>query len=187
MKPEQSAGDSVRGNAPRYLLLGEILRPHGIAGELRMRVLTAYPERLSQLHTVFIGRDPESEATAYTILNVRMHQGYALLTLAGIQDRTTAEGLRDQFVMIDLANAVPLEPGEVYLYQLIGMTVQEDDGQILGVITEVLETGANDVYIVDSPRYGEILIPITPDTLIQTDVQAGLVTVRLPDGLLPQR
>lgn len=182
----QNAGDVPERSAPRYLLLGEILRPHGIAGELRMRILTAYPERLAQLQTVFIGHDPDApDVTAYALRKVRMHQGYALLTLAGVDDRTQAEHLRNQFVMIDLAHAVPLEPGEVYLYQIIGMSVRQHDGQELGVVTDILETGANDVYVVDSPEYGEVLIPITAETLIQMDAQAGVIIVRLPDGLLP--
>ncbi len=174
-------------STPDYLLLGEILRPHGVIGEVRMRVLTAHPERLQELKTVFLGKSPEDgdRAVLYTVKSVRMHQGYALIRFEGVNDRTQADRLRQLLVMVALEDAVPLDEDEFYLYQLIGLTVQTDSGQILGTLTEVLETGANDVYIVDSPQYGEVLIPATSETIVQTDIQAGLLTVKLPEGLLP--
>ena len=116
---------------------------------------------------------------------MRMHQGYALLQLDGITDRNQAEPLRQFMVLVDRDEAVPLEEGEFYLYQLIGLHVQTTGGEILGSIKDVLETGANDVYVVNSPRYGEILIPVTDETVVETDIEQGLVIVNLPDGLLP--
>lgn len=171
---------------PQYLLLGEILRPHGIIGEMRMKVLTAYPERLKDIKTVYLGRKPDStDVTPYIIETARMHQGYALVRFKDINDRNQADLLRQLLVMIPLENAVPLEEGEFYLYQLIGLEVRTDEGETLGHLTEVLETGANDVYIVDSPEYGEVLIPVTSETIIKTDIEAGVVIVKLPEGLIP--
>ncbi|MEO8612563.1 MAG: ribosome maturation factor RimM [Chloroflexota bacterium] len=171
---------------PEYLLLGEILRPHGILGEVKMRVLTAYPERLSELKTVFLSSNPDGKkAQEHDVERVRMNQGYALIKLAGIHDRTEADTFRELYVMVKLENAIPLETGEFYLYQLIGLKVKTVDDETLGTLTEVLETGANDVYIVDSPQYGEVLVPATEETIIHTDVEAGIITVKLPDGLLP--
>ena len=174
-------------SGPRYLLLGEILRPHGIRGELRMRVLTDYPERIPSLEQIYLGRDVNGPTPRpYIVEHMRMHQGYGLLKLDSIDDRDTAETLRALFVMVSMEEAVPLEEGEFYLFQLIGLEVRDAEGQSLGQITEVLETGANDVYVVDSPRYGEILIPVTEETIIATDIAAGFVSVNLPEGLLPE-
>jgi len=171
---------------PTYLLLGEILRPQGIKGEVRMRVLTAYPERLKALETVYLSDDPDAtQADAYTVEGVRMHQGYALFKFKGIQDRDQADRLRQLYVMLPIEEAIPLEEGEFYLYQLIGLTVKTQDGQFAGTLTEVIETGANDVYVVDSEKHGEVLIPVTLETIIKTDVEAGVVIVKLPEGLLP--
>lgn len=171
---------------PKFLLLGEILRPHGVRGELKMRILTDYPERIAELGTVYIGRDPEhDDPRAYHVEAMRMHQGYGLLKLEGVDDRDAADLLRTRFVMVTLENAVPLEADEVYLYQLLGITVYTHEGDVLGTLTEVLETGANDVYVVQSQRYGEVLIPITHETLLSTDVPGGKMVVRLPEGLLP--
>ncbi len=171
---------------PEYLLLGEVLRPHGVRGELRLRILTDHPERINDLERVFVGRDPsQPNAQPYAVEQMRMNVEYGLLKLKGIDDRNQADRLRGMYVMIDLAHAVPLEEGEFYLYQLIGITVQTAQGEVLGTITDVLETGANDVYIVASPTYGEILIPDTEQTVLDIDVDAGVVVVELPDGLLP--
>ncbi|MEP7292021.1 MAG: ribosome maturation factor RimM [Chloroflexota bacterium] len=171
---------------PAYLLLGEILRPHGIRGELRMRVLTDYPERIAKLQTVYLADTPEpATVMPFQVEGMRMNGEYGLLRLAGIADRDQADRLRALFVLVDMEHAVPLETGEFYLYQLIGLKVETGAGETLGTLVEVLETGANDVYIVDSPRYGEVLIPVTPDTIVKTDVDAGVLIVNLPEGLLP--
>ena len=171
---------------PGYLLIGEILRPHGIRGELRMRVLTDYPERIEGLGHVYLGTGPEShKITRHPVEHMRMHKEYGLLKLADVADRSQADFMRGLYVMIPLEQAIPLKDDEIYLFQLIGMQVQTEDNRLLGEITDVIETGANDVYIIDSPDYGEVLIPITEETLLDTDPDSGVVTVRLPDGLLP--
>jgi 16S rRNA processing protein RimM len=170
---------------PKHLILGEILRPHGVRGEVRVRLLTDFPERISKLERVYLGKDPDSIATPYGVESMRRHQEHGLLKLKGIDDRDAADRLRQLLVMIDLAHAVPLEAGEFYLYQLIGVEVRTEAGEVLGTLTEVLETRANDVYVVKSPRYGEILIPALPETIIKTDIPAKQVIVRLPEGLLP--
>jgi len=171
---------------PDYLLLGKVLRPHGVRGELKVSILTDYPERLRELDAIFIGSGVDDPAaTPYHIQAVRFHQGYALIKFKEVPDRNAAERFRELFVMIDTANAVPLEENEFYLYQLIGLNVQTDSGQPLGTIAEVLETGANDVYVLQSDQYGELLIPAHDETIIKIDFKTEIVTVKLPDGLLP--
>lgn len=171
---------------PAYLLLGEILRPHGIRGELRVRVLTDYPERIAELETVYLSLKPnDPQPRPYNVRAVREHQGYLLVTFQQIADRTEAEALRGYYVMVDIENAVPLEDDEIYLYQLIGMTVALEDGEVLGEVVDVLETGANDVYVVHGEKYGEVLIPINDETLIETNTDTNRITVRPPEGLLP--
>jgi 16S rRNA processing protein RimM len=172
--------------SPQYLILGEVLRPHGVRGEVRVRLMTAYPERLSAIETLYLGRDPmQATAAAYRMEAIRIHQGVALLKLKGIDDRDQAERLRKLYIMASLDNAVPLEDDEFYFYELIGMTVQTDNGKTLGTISEILETGANEVYIVDSPQFGEVLIPVIDDVVLKIDPDAGLIVVKLPEGLLP--
>jgi 16S rRNA processing protein RimM len=171
---------------PRYLLLGEILRPHGVRGEMRLKILTDYPERIADIETVYIGQGSQDEyARPYRVESARFHKKYLLLKVQELPDRDAVEPFRGLYVMIDVENAVPLEDDEIYLYELIGLTVQTDDGDTLGNISDVLETGANDVYIVNSPRYGEILVPAHDETLLDVNLEEKTVTMQLPDGLLP--
>ncbi len=172
-------------NQPPFLLLGKVLRPHGVRGELRVDVLTAYPERVVPAMVVFLGRQPEDlkSAVAYQVEGVRPHHQYLILKLEGISDRDAADLVRDHYVMIGLDDAVPLDEDEFYLFQAIGLEVYADDGEHLGHVTEILETGANDVYIVNGPR-GEILLPSIDECILDIDIEAERMTVHIPDGLL---
>lgn len=172
---------------PDYLLLGEILRPHGVKGELKVRILTDYPERLAEIDAVFVGTGiDDSSPTQMAVGSFRFHQGYLLIKFKQIKDRTDAERYRGLFLMIDIEHAVPLEDGEIYLYQLIGLQVKTEDGQVLGIIDEVLETGANDVYVVkkDGEKH-PLLVPAHDETILEIDLEGEQVIMNLPDGLLP--
>ncbi len=176
----------AQASQPYYLILGEILRPHGVRGELRVRVLTDYPERVAKMKTVYMGSDPtELDADSYTVAAARMHKDYLLLKLAEIADRNEAEKLRGLYVMVDLDHAIPLEEDEFYLYEVIGLEAYTQQGEWLGKVNNVIETGANDVYVVKGSKYGELLLPIHEETLLNIDFETGKITLVLPDGLLP--
>ncbi len=153
-----------------------------------MRPRTGYPEHLAARERVFLGRGVHDPAArAYRLSGLRWHGRYALLTLAGIADRSAADALRGLYVMSPLAEAIPLEEGEYYLFQIIGARVETTDGEALGTLVDVLETGANDVYILRGSDYGEVLLPVTEETVVETDIAAGRVVVAPPAGLLPPR
>lgn len=175
-------------NSPRYLLLGQITRPHGVRGELKMRVMTDYPERLAELEHVYLAERVQDDAPKpYTVRGARMNKGQALLRLDGITDRDTADRLRSLYVLVAVEDAIPLEDGEFYLFQLIGLRVEDASGFVLGTIKDVMETGANDVYVIDSPDYGEVLFPAHDETIIRHNIAGGVVVVNTPDGLLPDK
>lgn len=174
--------------SPQYLILGEILRPHGVRGELRMRVFTDYPERIAEKpHLILAENEDGKKARQIKLESVRMHQNYALVKFEGVDDRDAADLLRELLVLVAIDDAIPLEEGEFYLYQVIGLQVITDEGETLGTVKEVMETGANDVYIVDTEHYGEVLLPAIPSIILKTDVEAGIVTVHIMDGLLPDK
>jgi len=147
--------------------------------------MTAYPERIRPQTEVHLGPDPADTTTAvvHRVVKARKHQRYLILQLEGITDRNTAELLRAQYVMVPFEHAVPLEEGEFYLFQLIGLAVHTVDGEDLGRVTEVIETGANDVYVVHGPR-GEILLPAIDECVVEINIPAETMTVRLMDGLV---
>lgn len=182
-----NANHNPHDTNPPYLLIGEILRPHGVRGELRVRLLTDYPERIADMDKIYVGKGVnDSRIRTYHIVSMRMHKGYGLLTFEGIKDRDVAERLRGLYVMVRLEDAVPLEEGEVYLYQLIGLKVKTEDDKLLGTISDIIETGANDVYVIDNTEHGQILFPVTEHTIIETNADAGYVLVAPPEGLLPE-
>ena len=155
------------------------MRPHGVRGELRMRILTDYPDRLSTLEVLYFG-------PAYLpcrLVGARRHRAALLIRLEGVTDRTAADRYRGMLVYVAIADAVPLQDGEYYLFQLRGLRVVTEDGRELGTLEDVLETGANDVYVVNGPG-GEVLLPAIPDVVREVDVPGGRMVVHLLDGLL---
>ena len=126
---------------------------------------------------VFLG-DPNSP-----VEGVRQHKGVLLLKLGGCDDRDAAGGLRGMLVQVPLEDAVPLEEGEYYHFQLMGLRVETEDGQWLGQLVEVLSTGANDVYIVRGP-HGELLLPAVDDVVLELDLASKRMVVRLMRGML---
>jgi 16S rRNA processing protein RimM len=166
------------------LSIGEVVRPHGVRGELRVRILTEYPERL-HLHTHFYLADPDftEKVYRYAVERIRLRRDVLLLKLEGCNSRTAAEALRGMLVQIPLEDAVPLEEGEYYLFQLLGVDVETEQGEWLGRVVEVLETGANDVYVVRGPR-GEVLVPAISEVVRALDLVAKRMVIHLMPGLL---
>lgn len=176
-----SRSSGMRQPELRYLAIGRIIRAHGLRGEVSAAVLTDFPERFETTEWVYLGN--EFEATPYRLQSFRWHKQNVLLTLEGVTNRTQAELLKGQLVQVPLEEAVTLPDGSYYLYQLIGLKVEDTSGKFLGTIKEVLETGANDVYVVEHEGQ-ELLLPAIPDVVKSVDIAAGIMVVHLIDGLI---
>jgi len=155
-----------------------VARPFGLGGELRVDLLTDYPEQLVRLRTVYLG----PEAQPWKVEGVRLHKGGALFKLSGCNDRNAADALRGALVQIAREDAVPLEEGEYYEHQIVGMTVVEQDGTLLGKVSEIISTGANDVYVVVGPE-GELLLPAIESVILEIDLDADRMVVHMMEGL----
>jgi 16S rRNA processing protein RimM len=165
--------------SPKYLIIGRVLKPWGVRGEIKIEILTEFPERFASLHQVFLGDD----AKLFSVDRARRHGKSALLKLKGIDSPEDADELRDQLVQVALEDAVKLPPGKLYLYQLIGLRVVTTEGDALGEITDVLDTGANDVYVVqDGAR--EILIPAIEDVVKEINLERREVKIKMMAGLI---
>lgn len=173
--------------APKNLIVGQVLRPHGIKGELRVQLTTDYPERFKNRTTLLIGTDPEKEKTLkkYEVERIRLHQGYGIVKLENMDTRDDVEFFRGQYVLIPLDEAVPLEDDEYYYFQLLGLKMLTDAGDDIGEVAEILDTGANEVYVVRGEKYGEILVPAIQDIVQKIDLQAGHIIITPLPGLLP--
>ena len=181
----QERGSGVtRPPEPRYLMVGKVHRPHGVRGEVRVGIVSDHPTRLKD-HAYFYLSSPESPEVVqrHQVEKARIHGKVLLLKLAGYDDRDRADELRGALVQIPVEKAAPLEEGEYYYHQLIGIEVETEEGQSLGRIVEVLETKANDVYIVHGPR-GEVLIPAISDVVRELNVELGKIVVRPLRGML---
>lgn len=165
---------------PAFLLVGKLNRPHGVHGEMIMSLMTDFPERLEAGVQVFLG----VEHQPVTIKSVRHHNRGALISMEGYQDREAVDHLRNWEVFVSAEDRPPLLDGEYYLHQILGLKVVTDTGQTLGVISDWIETGANNVWIVRDKTGAEILLPDIDEVVLNIDLDAGQMTVHLLEGLI---
>lgn len=183
-RQDRDQGSVGRAADPSFLVIGRVVRPHGVRGEVRVAIHTQLPERFTWLDEVYISRsanDPDPQLMA--LRSVRFHKGYALVRLGDYEDRGDAEVLRGYWLMVPEDEAIPLEEDEVFHFDLEGMAVYTEDAEHLGTLSEVLETGANEVFIVRGDR-GEILIPNIEEVIMEVDLEGRRMVVHLLPGLL---
>ena len=153
-----------------YLMIGEITKPQGVRGEVKLRPITCDVSRFEGLETVYFERD-----SAYVPVRVTVNRigGDAVfLNVEGVQDRDQAEKLRGTQVFIDRAHAVELDEDTTFLADLYGLRGIVDDGRDLGTIREVMQPGGNDVYVFQGPL-GEVLVPALKSVVLKVDLEAG--------------
>jgi len=166
---------------PVFLAVGWIGRPHGVRGEVTLYLSTDFPERLQPEVRIFLG-----EAHIPMLIRARReHQGHLLLKFDGYDSPETVGGLRNQTVFVRADDRPPLPEGEYYHHQIIGLQAIDEQGQILGKVTEILSTGSNDVYVVQPDSGAEILLPATEEVILDYDLEHGHIRVHLLPGLLP--
>ncbi len=175
-----SLDSSTPTESNSFLTIGQILKPHGVHGEVRVRPLTDLPERFSWLDEVYLG---EKTPQLTKIAGVRFHKDLVLIKFEGLTNRDQVENLRGQLVQVLESDAIPLEDGEYFLYQLEGLQVVTDTGDTLGKISRVIETGANNVFVVKGAS-GEILLPDIDDVVLEIDFDNGRMLVHLLPGLI---
>jgi 16S rRNA processing protein RimM len=161
-----------------HLAIGRIAGPRGIHGELKVSIESEDPGRFLELDVVYLGESFER----FAVQRARLFKDHALLTLAGLNTREAAERWRGVYVYVHLDDALPLEDGSYYYFQIEGLSVSTDEGEELGRVVEILATGANDVYVVRG-QTGELLIPALKHVILQIDLEAGRMVVHLPAGL----
>ena len=177
-KKNEMSGSPDNGE-PAFLAAGRIRRPHGVHGEMVVELYTDFPERLAPPARVFIG--PKHKPME--VLTLRNHNEGILLSFRGVNSPEDAGRFRNQLVFTSSADLPQLEKGSYYHHQLIGLHVRSDEGELLGVIDEIIETGANDVYVVQNPGRKDLLLPAIPEVIISVDLRKKCVLVHLIPGL----
>lgn len=172
---------SPSSGEPVFLAVGKLHRPHGINGEIIMEVLTDFPERLTTGMTLYAGK----EHMPVRLRSRRWHNQNLLVSFEGYTNPEEVSGLVNQYVEVHASDRPPLPEGEYYHHQLLGLQVVDENGIQLGRLKQILETGANDVYIVQPEQGKEILLPAIDSVLRSIDLAQGRIIVHLLPGLLP--
>jgi 16S rRNA processing protein RimM len=165
---------------PAFLAAGKVRRPHGVQGEVVMELHTDFPERLRPKTKVYLG---EKHHPA-TLRSVRIHNEGLLIGFEGIDTPEEAGRYRNQMVFVSAHSLPDLETGEYYHHQLRGLSVVNETDELLGTLTEIIETGANDVYVVTRADGKEILLPVIPDVILGINLESKTMKVHLLPGLV---
>ena len=165
------------------MLIGRIIKPHGVRGDVLVEAFTEVPERFNWLETVYLSKKEGKGLKEAAVSSARFHGNRLLLKFKGYDYRDQADALRGQLIQIPREDTIPLEDGEFFLYELYGMTVKTDEGELLGEVSEVIQTGANEVFVVNGER-GELLIPDTEEVVLNIGREAREITVHIIPGLL---
>lgn len=162
--------------------IGKIAGTYGYKGMVRIIPLTDFPERFKELKQVYVSHRGAVEEML--VEDARPYEQSYLLKLKGIDTREDAQDYRHALLQVGPDQLYPLPEGYYYHFQLQGLSVYDVEKGLLGKLTEILETGANDVYVVKSEEYGEILLPAIKEVVLDVDLEAGTMQVRLLPGLI---
>lgn len=165
----------------QLLQVGVITQTHGVHGEVKVFPTTDDPERFLDLEYVFL--DIGKEKKKLTIQNVKFFKQFVILKFKGINNINDIEKYKRCALLVDRENAVELEEDEYFIADMIGMNVFTEDGELFGTLKDVIETGANDVYIINRKKYGEVLIPAIKECILDVNVKEGRMIVHLMKGL----
>ena len=165
---------------PEYLVVGFVRRPHGVKGEMIMDVHTDFPERLKTGMTVYVG----DQYKPMVLASRRPHAKGMLIRFRGVKAPEDAGLYRNTWVYVPTSNRPELPEGEYYHHQLLRLNVITDDGKALGVLVDILETGANDVYVVRDADGKETLLPAIPSVILDVQLAERQMRVHLLDGLV---
>jgi len=184
MAPQKKTAMAGTGSPPvgepEYLVVGFLRRPHGVKGEILMDMHTDFPERLKTGMTVFLGDDRQP----MVLTSRRPHAKGMLIRFRGVKTPEDAGLYRNTWVYVPTANRPELPDGEYYHHQLIGLNVVTDEGRELGTLTDIIETGANDVYVVRDADGRETLLPAIPAVVLEVQLADRQMRVHLLDGLV---
>ncbi len=162
------------------LQIGVITSVHGVRGEVKVFPMTDDPKRFSLLKTCLMGNDKKTDEIG--IDSVKYFKQFVIIKFAGIESRDEAEKLRNKNLYVRRDQAVNLKKDEYFIADLIDCAVYTDEGEQLGHISDVYQTGANDVYVV-TDGCEEILIPAIHDCILSVDVDERKIIVHLLEGL----
>lgn len=164
------------------LKVGVITTTHGVRGEVKVYPTTDEPERFLELDYVLL--DTGRELRKLEIKNVKFFKNLVILKFKGVDNINDIEKYKGRDLWIPREEGQELEEDEYYIADLLGMSVVLEDGQEFGTLKDVMETGANDVYIIDSAEHGEVLLPAIKECILDVDLEKNVMAIHLMKGLI---
>ena len=166
----------------QFFQVGVITSTHGLKGEVKVYPTTDYPERFEEIKEVLL--DTGRSKMVLEIQSVRYFKNQVILKFKGINDINDIEKYKQCSLWVTRENATPLYEDEYYIADLIGCKVHLEDGSEFGELVQVMQTGANDVYVINMKDGREVLIPAIKDCILDVDIEAQKMVIHLLDGLL---
>lgn len=164
------------------LQVGVITQTHGVRGEVKVFPTTDDVNRFKKLKQVIL--DTGKETMPLEIQSVKFFKQFVILKFKGIDNINDIEKYKRCSLYVTREHAVPLEEDEFFIADMIGMEVCTEDGNIFGTLKDVIETGANDVYVIESAEHGEVLVPAIKECIRSVDIEKGQMMIHLMDGLI---
>lgn len=161
--------------------VGVITNTHGICGEVKVFPTTDDPRRFSELKEILL--DTGNEKTVLHISNVKFFKNMVILKFKEYNDINEVEKLRKKELFVTRENAVPLEENEYYIADLIGLKAVSDEGEELGEVADVLQSAANDIYVIKKPGEKDLLVPAIKDCVKSVDIPGDRIELHLLPGL----
>lgn len=165
-----------------YLRVGVIASTHGLKGEVKVFPTTDDPERFRDLKQVFL--DTGNEYKSLNVAGVKFFKNQVILKFREFNDINEIEQYKGKDLLVTRDQAVPLKENENFITDLIDMEVYTDEDKRLGILTDVMQTGANDVYVVETDEGKEVLLPAIPSCILDVNVEEARMTVHILEGLL---
>lgn len=162
-----------------WITLGTIVAPFGLHGEVKLLAQTDFPDRIAAHKTLYLGADHR----AYPLEKAHPHAGVILLKLAGVDDMTAAERLRNLTVFIPATEAAPLAPDQYFIHDLVGLRAQHISGADLGVVADVISGAAQDLLVIRFPGKPDVLVPLVKALVPTVDLPNHIAIIDPPAGL----
>lgn len=166
----------------QLLQVGVITQPHGVRGEVKVFPTTDDPVRFKKLKKVIL--DTGKEKLDLEVEHVKFFKQFVIVKFKEFDNINDIERYKRCPLLVTRENTVPLEEDEYFVADMIGMKVITEDGTEFGTLSDVMETGANDVYVIDSKEHGEVLMPAIKECVLNVDMESGIITVHLMSGLI---
>lgn len=168
-----------------FFQIGMITSTHGVHGEVKVFPTTDDPRRFKRLKDVLV--DTGKERVTLEIESVKFFKQFVILKFKGIDSLNEVEKYRKAALIVSRENAVRLRKDEYFIADLCGLEVLDESGESLGILENVLETGANDVYVISLKDGRELLLPAIRQCILEVSVEAGFMKVHVLDGLLDDK